>query len=112
MLLSVRGKVLNRVLLEKMKEEVDPMLQDQQAGFRRNRSCVNQIASVCIIVEQSPEWNSPIYVNFIHYEKAFDRVDRGALWKLQERLPADQQKHNNAFNSNVKFVLLYGYETW
>ena len=37
MLLSVPDKVLNRVLLERMKEAVDPKLRDQQAGFRRNR---------------------------------------------------------------------------
>ena len=37
MLLSVPDKVLNRVLLERMKEAVDPKLRDQQAGFRRTR---------------------------------------------------------------------------
>nr|KAG5705815.1 hypothetical protein BaRGS_027474 [Batillaria attramentaria] len=58
------------------------MLRDQQAGFRRNRSCADQIASLRIIVEQSLEWNSPLYLNFIDYEKAFDSVDREALWKL------------------------------
>ena len=55
MLLSTPGKVLNRVILERMKEAVDPKLRDQQAGFRRNRSCANQIASLRIIVEQSLE---------------------------------------------------------
>nr|KAG5688202.1 hypothetical protein BaRGS_027797 [Batillaria attramentaria] len=82
MLLSVPGKVLNRILLERMREAVDPMLRDQQAGFRRNRSCADQIASLRIIVEQSLEWNSPLFINFIDYEKAFDSVDREALWKL------------------------------
>nr|KAG5699276.1 hypothetical protein BaRGS_000478 [Batillaria attramentaria] len=82
MLLSVPGKVLNRILLERMREAVNPMLRDQQAGFRRNRSCADQIASLRIIVEQSLEWNSPLYINFIDYEKAFDSVDREALWKL------------------------------
>ena len=77
MLLSTPGKVLNRVLLERMKEAVDPKLRDQQTGFRRNRSCADQIASLHIIVEQSLEWNSPPpppppYINFIDYEKAFD----------------------------------------
>ncbi|VDO63472.1 unnamed protein product, partial [Schistosoma margrebowiei] len=35
-----------------------------------------------IIVEQSVEWNSSLYINFIDYEKAFDSVDRRTLWKL------------------------------
>ena len=53
MLLSTPGKILNRVLLEKMKEAVDPKFGVQQAGFRRNRSCAEHIANTRIIVEQS-----------------------------------------------------------
>ena len=82
MLLSTSGKVLKRVLLERMKEAVDPNLRDKQAGFRRKRSCADQNASLRIIVEQSLEWNSPIYISFIDYEKAFDSVDRETMWKL------------------------------
>ena len=82
MLLSTPGKVLNRVLLEKMKEAVDHKLQDQQAGFRRNRSCADHITSLRIIVEQPLECNFSLYINFIDYEKAFDSVDRETMWKL------------------------------
>ena len=82
MLLSTPGKVLNRILLERMKEAVNPKLRDQQAGFRRNKSCDDQIASLRIIVEQSLEWNSPLYFSFIDYWKAFDSVDRETMWKL------------------------------
>ena len=32
-------------------------------------------------MEQSLEWNSSLYVNFVDYEKAFDSVDREILWK-------------------------------
>ncbi|VDO57257.1 unnamed protein product [Schistosoma margrebowiei] len=46
------------------------------------RSCTDQIATLRIIVEQSIEWNSSLYINFIDYEKAFDSVDRRTLWKL------------------------------
>ena len=62
-----------------MKDAVDPHLRDQQAGFRKERSCTDQIATLLIILEQSLEWNSPLYVNFIDYEKAFDSVDRESL---------------------------------
>ena len=33
-------------------------------------------------MEQSLEWNSPLYINFIDYEKAFDSVGRETMWKL------------------------------
>ena len=61
---------------------MDPKLRDQQAGFRQDRSCTDQTATLRIIVEPSIEWNSPLYVNFVDYEKAFDSVDRETLWKL------------------------------
>ena len=50
MLLSTPRNVLKRVLLERMKDAVDPKLRDQQAGLRRNRSCADQIASLRITV--------------------------------------------------------------
>lgn len=81
-LLSVPGKVFNRILLKRMKDSVDPQLRDEQAGFWQNRSCTDQIATLHIIVEQSLEWKSPLYINFVNYEKAFDSVDREVLWKL------------------------------
>jgi hypothetical protein len=65
-----------------MKDTIDPKLRDQLAGFRKNRSCTDQIATLRIIVEQSLEWSTPLYINFIDYEKAFDSVDRETLWKL------------------------------
>ena len=37
-LLSVPGKVFNRVILERVKETVDSQLRDQQEGSRKNRS--------------------------------------------------------------------------
>ncbi|VDP43876.1 unnamed protein product [Schistosoma margrebowiei] len=46
------------------------------------RQIKNQIATLRVIVEQSIEWNSSLYINFIDYEKAFDSVDRITLWKL------------------------------
>ena len=58
-LLSVPGKVLNRVIMERLKGTVDLSLRDQQAGFRPGRSCSDQITTLRIIVEQSIEWDSP-----------------------------------------------------
>ena len=33
-------------------------------------------------MEQSLEWNSPVYTAFVDFEKAFDSVDRDVLRKL------------------------------
>ena len=83
MLLSVPGKVLNRILLVRMRIAVDVLLRNQQAGFRKDRSCIDQICTLRVIMEQSLERNSLYaYVNFVDYKKAFDSVDRETPWKL------------------------------
>ena len=57
-------------------------LRDQQAGFQNDRSCTDQIATLRIIVEQSLELNSSLYINFVDLQKAFDSLDHNSLWAL------------------------------
>ncbi|VDO60816.1 unnamed protein product [Schistosoma curassoni] len=59
-----------------MKDSADSQLRDQQSEFRKDRSCTDQIVRLRIIIEQSVEWNSSLYINFLDYEKAFYSVDR------------------------------------
>ena len=80
-LLSIPGKVFNRILLERMKTEVDRLLREEQAGFRKERSCTGHIATPRVIIEQSLDWNS-LYITFVDFEKAFDSVNLTSLWKL------------------------------
>ncbi|VDP56713.1 unnamed protein product [Schistosoma mattheei] len=75
------------MLLDRMTDSVDSQCRDKQARFSKNRSCTDQITTLCIVVEQSIEWNSSLYINSIDYEKAFDSVDRKTLWKLYYRVP-------------------------
>ncbi|VDP43806.1 unnamed protein product, partial [Schistosoma curassoni] len=65
-----------------MKDAVDTQLRDQQAEFRKDRSCTDQITMLWIIVEQSIEWKLSLYINFLDYEKAFESVEKRALWEL------------------------------
>ena len=62
-----------------MKDVVDTNPRDQQAAFHRDGTCVDQITTLPIIVEQSSKWNSPLWINFVDFEKAFDSVDRDTL---------------------------------
>ena len=82
MLLSTPGEILNRIILDIMKAAVDKLSRDRQAGFRKDRSCLDQIAALRTIVEQSQEWKSSRYINFIDFEKVFDSLDRDSLWKI------------------------------
>ena len=74
-LLTVVAKVLNSILLSRLLKAVDEKLREQQAGFRKDRSCTEQIAALRIIIEQSLEWNTSLFLNFVDFEKAFDSLD-------------------------------------
>ena len=71
-------------MLERMKVSIDKALRDNQAGFRANRSCTDQVATLRIFIEQSIEWQTGLYLIFIDFQRAFDTVRRSALWKLLE----------------------------
>lgn len=81
-LLSVPSKIFNRVILNCLQEAMDKRLQDQQAGFRKDRSCTDHIATLRIIIELSMEWNMSLYIYFMDFEKVFDSLGRTSLWRL------------------------------
>ena len=58
------------------------MVRQEQAGFRPGRGTTEQIFLFRNIIEQSIEWQSSLYVNFIDFEKAFDSVHRDSLWLI------------------------------
>ena len=81
-LLSVSGKIFCRVLLQRVRQSIEKTLREEQAGFRSGRGCTDQIFVLRTIVEQSLEWNSSLYINYIDFEKAFDSIHHPSLWKI------------------------------
>jgi Reverse transcriptase (RNA-dependent DNA polymerase) len=80
-LLSVPSKVLAKVILNRINAKLDESIRKEQAGFRSGRSCIDQMNTLRIIVEQMNELNSPLHLAFVDYEKAFDRVSRESIWR-------------------------------
>jgi len=70
------------LILERIRKAVDPKSREEQAGLREGRSCKDQIVTLYIIIEQSLEWQSPLYVNFVDFKKAFYMVDRTTIWRI------------------------------
>jgi hypothetical protein len=81
-LLSIPSKVFCRILLNRIDAAIDSQLREEQAGFRRGRGCIDQIFALRNIIEQCIEWNTPLFINFIDFRKAFDSVHRESLWKI------------------------------
>ena len=90
-LLSLPSKIFTRIILERIRTAIDKKLREEQAGFRPGRSCVDQITTLRIIIEQSLEWQSPLFINFIDFKKAFDTVDREITWKIMRNYGIPQK---------------------
>ncbi len=82
MLLSIPSKVLSKVLLARIDEAIDKKLREEQAGFRKGRGCIDQIFTLRNIIESCAEWNIPLHINFVDFQKAFDSIHRNTLWKI------------------------------
>ena len=85
-LLSVPGKVFCRVIQCRLKEKANQMLRENQCGFRKGRGCADQLFSLRMLMEQAREFHKPLFLCFVDLKKAYDSVNRDALWSvLQER---------------------------
>ena len=80
-MLSVPGKILSQIILQRLFDALEEIIRDQQMGFRKTRSCTDHIVTLRIIAEGSLEWNSSLYITFIDFEKAFDSVDHNTPWE-------------------------------
>ena len=55
------NKLVTTILYQRLSDNLEPLLRIEQAGFRANRSCVDQINTLRIVVEQSLEYRAPLY---------------------------------------------------
>ena len=83
-LLSVPGKVISRIIQNRLKV-IDGVLRESQCGFRKGRGCVDQVFCLQALIEKAHEFNSPLYLCFIDLTKAYDSVNRTALWKVLDQ---------------------------
>ena len=82
MLLSIPSKILCSIILNRIKNELDKLLREEKSGFRHEISCVDKIATLRIIIEQTIEWQTPLYINFVDFQRAFESIDHEVLWNI------------------------------
>ena len=75
-----------KILQARLQQHVNRELPDVQAGFRKGRGTIDQIANICWIMEKAREFQKNIYFHFIDYAKAFDCVDHNKLWKILKEM--------------------------
>ena len=81
-LLSVVGKIYAGILQDRVRRVTGSLINNEQGGFRAGRWCVDQIFKIKQIGEKAREKKRRVYVGFIDLGKAYDGVNREALWKV------------------------------
>ena len=87
-LLSIAGKILARVLLNRLNEHLEQsgLLPESQCGFRKNRGTIDMIFTARQLQEKCQEQNVDLYMTFVDLTKVFDTVSREGLLKLWQSL--------------------------
>ena len=81
-LLNSGYKIYANIIKTKLQPIVENILQEEQCGFRKGRSCIDAIFTIKQIMEKRLEYNLPLYLLFLDYVKAYDRVNKSKLWKI------------------------------
>lgn len=84
-ILNVINKIVAHIILGRIHDHLESSLRDEQAGFRAGRGCIDQSNTLRLVIEQSTEYQAPLYMVFVDFEKAFDRIDRNAIWNSLAR---------------------------
>ena len=103
-LLSVAGKIMARVLLDRLVSNFsESILPESQCGCRSGRGTSDMIFSARQLQEKCREQHMHLYMVFIDLVKAFDSVDRTGLWKVLLRLGCPVKIVNliNAFHTGM-----------
>ena len=80
-LLPAIYKCFTKTLDERIQSQLEATQDVEQAGFRRGFSTIEQIHAVTEVIEKADEYNLPLYLLFVDFEKAFDSVEVNAVWQ-------------------------------
>jgi hypothetical protein len=82
-ILSCFGKLFTNVLNTRLNNflENNNILCEEQAGFRKNYSTTDHIFSLKMLIDLYLSKGKKLYCSFIDYRKAFDSINRTALWQ-------------------------------
>ena len=86
-LLSIAGKILARIMLNRITKHIlDDVVSESQCGSRKQRGTVDMVFAIRQLQEKCVEQHQDLHLLFIDLTKAFDTVNRAALWAILSKL--------------------------
>lgn len=93
-LLSSISKIFTKILSQKVISATG--ISDEQQGFRKNWSTIDGIFIIRQLIEGSIEYDKPLYLCFVDFTQAFDRVRLNDVLKTLR---------NNHVNENIITII-------
>ena len=114
-LISQAGKMMLKVLQQRLLPYMEQEMPDVQAGFWKGRGKQDLIAIICWLLECSKEFQK-VSLCFIDYSKAFDCMDREKLCAALKETGAPQRlivlMHNLYYRQEATVRTEYGETEW
>lgn len=83
-LLSTAYKIYSKIINERLKLIAEVLLEEEQSGFRKGRSCSDNIFILKRLIEKRREFNLETHIAFVDFERAFDCVNRQKLQEIMK----------------------------
>ena len=88
-LMSHTLKILLKILMARLRNQIRPEISEVQFGFVADKGTTNAIFTMTMLAERCIEMQKDIYLCFIDYSKAFDKVRHEDLFQMLNKLDID-----------------------
>ena len=85
-LMSHTLKILLKILMARLRNKIRPEISEAQFGFVANKGTTNAIFTMTMLTERCIEMQKDLYLCFIDYSKAFDKVRHEDLFQILNAL--------------------------
>ncbi|CAG9088762.1 unnamed protein product [Plutella xylostella] len=82
-------KLFSRVITNRLEQRLDDFQPPEQAGFRKGYSTIDHIHTLRQVIQKTEEYNLPLCLAFVDYEKAFDSIELWAMLQSLQRCHID-----------------------
>ena len=92
-LISCLSKVLSKLMSQRISAAIEDsgIAGDLQNGFRKDRSCADNLFMLNAMLELNKHYGHSTHMMFVDLQEAYDRVDRGILFRKMRQLNFPRQ---------------------
>ena len=88
-IMSQVTKILLRVILKRIRTKISPEISEHQFGFVAGKGTANAVFSLRMLAERCLDVQKNVFICFVDYEKAFDKVRHEQLLEILKNLMLD-----------------------